>query len=112
MNFEEYLRLNDIYIYPVTLPTKIRGLAYYNGFSYTVYINNKLGYEQQKNSTIHELIHIFENHFECPNYCRDECEERTKMIVNNLRNANTAFDYIYWMHHTIKRYRRILWRRK
>lgn len=95
MSFEEYCLLNDIYLYNISLPTKIKGLAYYTGECYVVYINSRISFEQQQKTTVHELIHILENHFSCPADCYGDCEQRTSSIIRELRSLESIYQGEY-----------------
>lgn len=85
LQFEDFLRCHNINLNIMTLPSYIRGFAYYNGFEYLVLINNRCSSEQQKITTVHELIHIFENHFSCPKEYEDYCEKQVHTIINELQ---------------------------
>lgn len=63
------------------LSTKIRGFCYYDGQFYNVVLNNKCGNEQLKKTTIHEIIHVLENHFSCDIYDAWECEREVKDMI-------------------------------
>ena len=67
MTFEEYCDLHNIRIKIVyNLTCVSRGFCYHDGEEYHVLINGRLGYEQQRKTTIHEIIHVMENHFYKP----------------------------------------------
>lgn len=85
MNFEDFLRFHNINLNYVDLPSSVRGFAYYNGCSYLVVINQKYYREQNIKTTIHELTHIFENHFTCFQYTEEKCEEEVERIIKNLK---------------------------
>ena len=84
MTFEEYCDLHNIRIkIDYSLTYAGRGFCYYDGDEYHVFVNGRLGYQQQRKTTIHEIIHIMENHFYKPasvhfsTTCSDGLHERT-----------------------------------
>ncbi len=84
MDFEDFLRFYDINLNYVDIPSSVRGFAYYNGHSYLVIINKKYNKEQNIKTTIHELTHIFKNHF---SYSKEDeyiCENEVTKIIKNL----------------------------
>lgn len=85
MEFEDFLRFYDINLNYVDIPSSVRGFAYYNGYSYLVIINKKYNKEQNMKTTIHELTHIFNNHFSCLKEDEDICENEVGKIVNDLK---------------------------
>lgn len=90
MNFEDFLRFHDINLNYVDLPSSVRGFAYYNGCSYLVVINQKYSRQQNIKTTIHELTHIFENHFTCFKGNEDSCEKEVHRIINDLDNITLS----------------------
>lgn len=53
--------LDNIYIYPVNLPTTVHETVVPCMSGYTVYINDKLSFEQRQKAFAHALRHI-QNH--------------------------------------------------
>ena len=85
MDFEDFLRFHNINLNYVNLPSAVRGFAYYNGCSYLVVINQKYNREQNIKTTIHELTHIFENHFTRFNDAEEKCEKEVQKIIKDLK---------------------------
>ena len=57
--------MNDIIVRHVTMPTTIHGFtARDSEGDYNIYINDKIGYFQQRKTIRHEMKHITEEHFE------------------------------------------------
>ena len=57
--------MNDIIIRHVTLPTTIHGFtARDSEGDYNIYINDRIGYFQQKKTIRHEMKHINDDNFE------------------------------------------------
>lgn len=90
MEFEEFLKWNNINLRIVNLSSYIKGFAYYNGCEYLVLINAKCSNAQQQETIVHELIHIFENHFSCANGCEEYCENQVHHIIKEMKE-----NYIY-----------------
>lgn len=84
MEFEDFLRFYDINLNYVDIPSSVRGFAYYNGYSYLVIINRKYSKEQNIKTTMHELIHIFKNHFSYSKEDENICEKEVVKIIKNL----------------------------
>ncbi|MFR5064815.1 MAG: hypothetical protein ACLTDD_08835 [Thomasclavelia spiroformis] len=84
MDFEDFLRFYDINLNYVDIPSSVRGFAYYNGYCYLVIINKKYSKEQNIKTTIHELIHIFKNHFSYSKEDENICEKEVGKIIKNL----------------------------
>lgn len=90
--FEEFCKINDIFISMTgSLTTKVRGFCYYNEGKYIVVINTKLCFEGQQKTVIHELIHIFKNHFTCLQQDADICERQVATILSNLNDMERKF---------------------
>lgn len=84
--FERYLNEHNIRIYQVAeLTTKIRGFCYYDIEEYHVLINLRMDCVGQRKTLIHELIHIFEDHFSCSESDRNKCEREVKEIIKRFR---------------------------
>lgn len=91
---ERYLEENCIRIYPTNiLTTRIRGFCYYDLEEYHVLTNNKMDFRGQRKTTLHELIHIFEDHFSCPQEDRDKCEQEVHSIIEKLRSFDSDNDF-------------------
>lgn len=64
LDFETFCHNHDILINRVdSLSTKIRGFCYYDGQYYNVVLNNRFDSYQLRKTTIHEIIHVLQNHF-------------------------------------------------
>lgn len=85
MEFEEYLYCRNISLKLCNLPSNIKGFAYYYSGKYLIVINCKCGYWQQRESFVHELIHILDNHLVCQKGNAHDCEARTKIIISELK---------------------------
>lgn len=85
LSFEDLLCWNNIVLRYENIPTNIRGFAYYNGNSYLVIINAKLCHSQQERTVIHELVHIFEDHFSCNAEYEEQCELEVQSIIKNIK---------------------------
>lgn len=85
MDFDDYLKNNNICLKICDLPTNIKGLAYYYSGKYLIAINSRCCDIQQHETFIHELIHILNNHLLYPKGEAKECEMKTKKILNEFR---------------------------
>ena len=85
MDFEDFLRYHNINLNVSHLPSYIKGFAYFNGCAYLVMINNRCSNVQQKETIVHELIHIFENHFSCKSGYEEQCEKEVDQIIKKLK---------------------------
>lgn len=86
---QHFCYTNNIQLYITdTLTYKDKGFCYYDGDEYHVFINSKLSFWGQRKTMIHELIHIFEDHFACGNEDRDKCEIEVHNIIKK-------FNYLY-----------------
>ncbi len=85
MEFEDFLRWHNISLVLESMSSYVRGFAYYNGESYLVTINARCCKYQQQTTAIHELIHIFENHFTCPQEYAEQCEKEVRDIIELLK---------------------------
>lgn len=73
--------MGDIFTYLVDMPCSIRGHCNPNpDGSYTVCINARLGYKEQKKTYLHELEHIRGNDFE--KYNVNEIEKDVRRRLN------------------------------
>lgn len=63
------------------LPCKIKAVTTRNeDGSYTIVMNSRLSYEQQRKSYLHELKHIYNNDFSKENVNIIECDARKKKV--------------------------------
>lgn len=85
MEFEDFLKWHNINLVLKSMSSYMRGFAYYNGESYLVTINTRCCQKQQQTTTIHELIHIFENHFTCSSEDEEQCEEEVHDIIKKMK---------------------------
>lgn len=82
VSFEEFCYNHGIYInLNNNLDTKVRGFCYYDGKYYHVILNNRYDSQQLKKTTIHEIIHVLENHFSCHINDAWECEKEVKDMI-------------------------------
>lgn len=68
-----------------TLTCKNRGFTYYDGEEFHIIISTRFSSMQQKKTTIHELIHILQNHFACAECNRQQCEDEVHDIIKDFR---------------------------
>lgn len=59
MDFED-----NIYVYPANLPTTVHEAVVPCLSGYTIYINDKLSFEQRQKAYAHALLHIRNRDFE------------------------------------------------
>ena len=86
--FELFCHENNILIHFVgDLSTRIRGYCHYDGIYYNVVLNNKLCGTQLKKTTIHEIIHVMENHFDCSPEHIYKIEKEVDLMVQKMRYA-------------------------
>lgn len=99
MDFEDFLKWNGINLHFVNLASYIKGFAYYNGKEYLVIINSKCSSQQQQLTLVHEMIHIFKNHFSCKKEFEEKCEKQVHSIIEELKenySINTnAFNQLF-----------------
>jgi hypothetical protein len=70
--------MNDVYVYRIALPAKVRGITVVNDdASYTVYINSNLSPEMQAETEAHERYHIDHDHL----YAPDDITRQESMAV-------------------------------
>lgn len=50
--------MNDVHVYNVDLPLRVKGLVVPDDCGYTVYLNNRLSREQNMLTLKHEMEHI------------------------------------------------------
>lgn len=78
--------MTDIFTYLVDLPCCIGGHCNCNpDGSYTVCINARLGYEEQKKAYLHELEHINGNDFERVNVREIENDVRRRLCEHTKK---------------------------
>ena len=85
MSFEDFLRWHNINLKITNMPSYVNGFAYYNGNEYLVIINSRCSSYQQQETLVHEMIHIFQNHFSCPAEYEKRCEQETHMMIKELK---------------------------
>lgn len=97
MNFREediqrYCEENNVRIHPThALTTKVRGFCYYDGEEYHVLINLKFDFFNQRRTTIHELIHILNDHFCCEEKDRAKCEQEVESIIRKMKTFDVEY---------------------
>ena len=88
LSLDDFCYINNIEIQiEQNIGSKIRGFSYYYNGYYYVCLNNRFNVTQLKKTLIHELIHILENHFNCPVEDEKQCEFEVKTIIHGLRLA-------------------------
>lgn len=66
MSFEDFCSINSIVIsVNKNMGTSIRGFCYFDGLYFNVILNNRFNKLQLQETTVHEVIHVMENHFSC-----------------------------------------------
>ena len=85
MSFDDFLKWNNIVLRFDKIPFHMNGFAYYNGISYLIILNPTCSSIQQQDTLVHEMIHIFENHFNCPNEYADKCEKEVHYLIKELK---------------------------
>lgn len=95
MNFEDFCRFNNIIInLNDTLPTKIKGMCVHVDEYYKIIINSKNATNIQKNTLLHEIVHILKDHFafECT-LTTEECEKEVDRIIDKIKfEIGSCFD--------------------
>ncbi len=66
------------------MSTKIRGFCVYQCPHYHVFLNSKHSFSQLQLTLMHELVHVFENHFMAVDNARI-AEHEAHIIVNELK---------------------------
>ena len=90
---QEFCIKNNIRLYLTdTLTCKDKGFCFYDGDEYHVFINSKMSLIGQRKTMIHELIHIFEDHFSCDESEREECESAVHDIINKIYDFEQSVD--------------------
>ena len=91
-NFEDFCTEHNIILrIEKNLGSKIRGFCYYDGFYYYIILNNRCSCEQLQKTVIHEMIHVFENHFICNNHDSEKCEAEVHQIMQCLKKSENFF---------------------
>lgn len=85
MTLEEYCRENNVIICYFNFTTKIKGLCLKYEDYYYVAINPKYSNSSQIKTLKHEVIHIMENHFQCPQNDIEKCESDVHKIINDFK---------------------------
>lgn len=89
-NFEDFCAEHNIILrIEKNLGSKIRGFCYYDGFYYYIVLNNRCSCEQLQETVIHEMIHVFENHFICGSNDTEKCEAEVHQIMQCLKKPET-----------------------
>lgn len=81
-----------------TLTCKDRGFAFYDGEEFHIFINSRFSYSQQRKTTIHELIHVIEDHFTCSCCDREKCEREVHEIIRDFKkyySEEYALDFVW-----------------
>ena len=86
MSLEDFCNYNIRILVEDNIGSRIRGFSYYE-HGYYVFLNNRLNVAQLKRTLIHEMIHILEDHFNCPVEEGKQCEFEVKTIIHGLRLA-------------------------
>lgn len=87
-NFEDFCAEHNIILrIEKNLGSKIRGFCYYDGFYYYIVLNNRCSCEQLQETVIHEMIHVFENHFICDKEDAQSCENEVHTILHQLKRG-------------------------
>lgn len=90
---QEFCINNNIRLYITdTLTCKDKGFCYYDGDEYHVFVNAKMSFSGQKKTLIHELIHIFEDHFSCEEAEREKCECEVHKIIKGIYDWENVTD--------------------
>lgn len=63
MDIIDNIDLSNIFVYPVDLPCNVHEAVTPCADGYTIYINQKLSYEQRQKAFIHALKHIVGDDF-------------------------------------------------
>lgn len=94
-DFDSFCQEHDIILrISENLGTKIRGFCYYDGIYYYVILNNRFTYNQLRETTIHEIIHVLNNHFFCDVSYAEQCESEVHTIINRLESYQHFFTSI------------------
>ncbi len=84
-DFTEFCKANNIHItHRSDMSTKIRGFCICQSLNYYVFLNSKHSFSQLQLTLMHELVHVFENHFMAVDNAR-QCEHEAHIIVNELK---------------------------
>lgn len=93
--FEVFCHENNLkVIIDNSLRTMPKGFCYYYDDQFYVILNSKHSYEQLQRTTIHEIIHILEDHFSLPVNQVDVCEKQVNSLIDKLySNFILEFEY-------------------
>ena len=82
---------DDVIIRYIDLPCTIRGMTVYEDDFYSVYINARLSYEEQRRTIQHELMHIGRSDFDrqMPIGCIEDMEIGESVDIVFHRNGET-----------------------
>ena len=72
-----------------------RGFGYYSGKRYYVLLNPQHNIFRLRLTLIHELIHVFESHFDSNN-C-EEVEAKVDCIIEGLKSELKEYFIYYWL---------------
>lgn len=87
-SFEEFCYQNNIIISRHNgLSTKVRGFCHYDGQYYNVVLNNSHSTAQLQKTTMHEIIHVLQNHFSCNIEDAYKCEQEVEEIISVIEFA-------------------------
>ncbi len=83
--FEQFCEENNLrVILSGEMKTMPKGLCYYYDNKFYIILNNKHSFEQLQKTTIHEIIHVLENHFHYPTHMVKFVEEEVEDLIENL----------------------------
>lgn len=85
MSFEDFLLWHNINLKIANMPSYVNGFAYYNGNEYLVIINSRCSSYQHQETLVHEMIHIFEDHFSCSKHYEEKCENEVHYFIKEMK---------------------------
>ena len=94
-DFEEFCYENNLRVV-ISNEMKVmpKGFCYYFDDQFYVILNNRHSFQQLQKTTIHEIIHILEDHFSMPTNLVNVCEHQVDSLIENLYNDFIIeFDY-------------------
>lgn len=84
-DFVDFCRKNQIIVNTLkNVGSRIKGFCYYDGQNYHVFLNNRFDQIQLRKTVVHEMIHIFGNHFNCEPRYIETCEIEVNNIIKEL----------------------------
>lgn len=84
-DFEEFCLENNLnVILSGDMKIMPKGFCYYYDDQYYVILNNRHSFQQLQQTTIHEIIHILEDHFSRPSNMINVCEKEVDGLISNL----------------------------